>query len=209
VKGSVYTLVYAVVLGTVCAGVLTFAATFTKPYRDANREAEEAKNILLALNVPIPKKTPAKELLALRDEKVQEIERGGIMTYVYSPGGATAPPEAVAIRFAGPGLWGPIKGFLALDPEITKILRITFYEQEETPGVGSKIVEDWFRLRFIDLAIRGGDGKPGIIIGSGEDAPNRVDGISGATMTCDKVEDMLNEAIKSIVEAIKSTVKEQ
>jgi len=199
VKGSVYTLVYAVVLGTVCAGVLTFAATFTKPYRDANREAEEAKNILLALNVPIPEKTPAKELVDLRNEKVQEIERGDIMTYVYSPGGATAQPKAVAIRFAGPGLWAPIKGFLALDPDLTKILRITFYEQAETPSVGGEIVKDWFRQRFIDLAIRGADGKPGIIIGAGEDAPNRVDGISGATMTCDKVQEMLNEAIKSIV----------
>jgi len=29
---------------------------------------------------------------------------------------------------------------------------------------------------------------------------NKVDGISGATMTCDKVQEMLNEAIKSIVE---------
>ena len=198
-KGSVYTLVYAVVLGTVCAGVLTFAATFTKPYRDANREAEEAKNILLALNVPIPEKTPAKALLALRDEKVQEIERGGIMTYVYSPGGATAPPEAVAIRFAGPGLWGPVKGFLAMDPGLTKIRGITFYEQEETPGLGGEIVKDWFRQRFIDLGIRGADGKPGIVIGVGEDAPNRIDGITGATMTCDKVQQMLNEAIKSIV----------
>jgi len=199
VKGSVYTLVYATVLGTVCAAVLTFAATFTKPYQDANREAEEALNILLALNVPDADIATRKEVLALREEKVQEIERGGIMTYVYSPGGANAQPEAVAIRFAGPGLWAPIKGFLAMDPDLTKILAITFYEQEETPGVGGKIVEDWFRQRFIDLAIRGADGKPGIIIGAGEDAPNRVDGISGATMTCNKVQEMLNEAIKSIV----------
>lgn len=198
-KGSAYTLVYAAALGTVCAAVLTFAATFTKPYRDANRDAEEAKNILLALNVPIPEKTAAKELLALRDEKVQETKRGDIVTYVYSPGGANAPPEAVAIRFAGPGLWAPIKGFLALDPDITKIRGITFYEQEETPSVGGEIVKDWFRQRFIDLAIRGADGKPGIIIGAGEDAPNRIDGITGATMTCNKVQQMLNEAIKSIV----------
>jgi len=199
VKGSVYTLVYAAALGTVCAAVLTFAATFTKPYQEANREAEEAKNILLALNVPGADSATREEVLTLRNEKVQEIERGDIMTYVYSPGGANARPEAVAIRFAGPGLWGPVKGFLAMNPDLTKILAITFYEQEETPGLGGEIVKDWFRQRFIDLAIRGADGKPGIIIGAGDDAPNRVDGISGATMTCDKVQQMLNEAIKSIV----------
>ena len=195
-KGSAYTLVYAAALGTVCAAVLTFAATFTKPYRDANREAEEAKNILLALNVPIPEKTPAKELVALRKEKVKEAKSGDVTTYEYWVEGKR---ESVAIRFAGPGLWAPIKGFLAMDPELTRIKGITFYKQNETPGIGGKIVEDWFLARFKGLLLRDTNGKVGIIIGAGEDAPNRIDGITQATMTCNKVEDMLNEAIKSIV----------
>ena len=199
-KGSPYTIGYAAVLGSTCALLLTAAASFTKPYRDANKEAEEARNILLALNVPGAEEATSKEVLVLRDEKVQEIPRGDIKTYTYSPGGANAKPEAVAIRFAGPGLWAPIKGFLAMDPELTKIKGISFYEQEETPGLGGEIVKDWFIARFTNLSIRGTDGKPGIIIGSGADALNRVDGISGATMTCDKVQAMLNEAIKSIVE---------
>ena len=47
--------------------------------------------------------------------------------------------------------------------------------------------------------IRDKEGNPGIIIKSGgEEAINKVDGISGATMTCDKVQQMLNEAIKRI-----------
>ncbi len=199
-KGSAYTIGFAAVLGSTCALLLTAAASFTKPYRDANKEAEEARNILLALNVPGAEEATSKEVLVLRDEKVQEIPRGDITTYSYSPGGANAKPEAVAIRFAGPGLWAPIKGFLAMDPELTMIKGLSFYEQEETPGLGGEIAQDWFLERFADLAIRDADGKPGIIIGSGEDAPNRVDGISGATMTCDKVQAMLNEAIKSIVE---------
>jgi Na+-transporting NADH:ubiquinone oxidoreductase subunit C len=203
VKGSVYTLVYAAVLGTVCAAVLTFAATFTAPYQEANRKAEEALNILLALNVPGAAEATAEEVLTLRDDNVQEkeVERGEmkIMTYVYSPGGAGAAPESVAIRFAGAGLWGPIKGFLAMDPGMTRILAITFYEQEETPGLGGEITKDWFLARFKGLSLRDTDGKVGIIIGAGEASPNRVDGISGATMTCDKVEEMLNEAITSIV----------
>ncbi len=199
-KGSAYTIGFAAVLGLTCALLLTAAADFTKPYREANQEAEEARNILFALNVPGAAEATSKGVLALRDEKVQETQRGDITTYTYSPGGANAKPEAVAIRFAGPGLWAPIKGFLAMDPEITKIKGISFYEQEETPGLGGEIVKDWFLARFKGLSIRGADGKPGIIIGSGGDEPNRVDGISGATMTCDKVQAMLNEAIKSIVE---------
>jgi Na+-transporting NADH:ubiquinone oxidoreductase subunit C len=198
-KGSIYTLVYAAVLGTVCALVLTFAASFTAPYKKANAEAEEVKNILLALNVSVPDEASSEELVEIYKENVQEVERGSITTYVYTPSANN--DGAIAMRFAGPGLWGPIKGFLALDPKITKILGITFYEQEETPGLGGEIVKPSFRDKFVGLLIRDEAGNPGIIIkNGGEAAANKVDGISGATMTCDKVQEMLNEAIRSIVE---------
>jgi len=198
-KGNVYTLVYAAVLGTVCALVLTFASSFTAPYKQANAEAEEVKNILLALNVSIPDKASSEEMVKIYKENVQEEMRGGITTYVYTPSDNS--DGAIAMRFAGPGLWGPIKGFLAMNPEITKIQGITFYEQEETPGLGGEIVKPSFRDKFVGLLIRDDAGKPGIIIkNGGEAAANKVDGISGATMTCDKVQEMLNEAIRSIVE---------
>jgi Na+-transporting NADH:ubiquinone oxidoreductase subunit C len=198
-KGSVYTLFYAAVLGTVCAMVLTFAASFTAPYKKANAEAEEVKNVLLALNVSVPDEASSEQLVEIYNKNVQEVERGGITTYVYTPSANN--DGSIAMRFAGPGLWGPIKGFLAMDPKITKILGITFYEQEETPGLGGEIVKPSFRDKFVGLLIRDEAGNPGIIIkNGGEAAANKVDGISGATMTCDKVQEMLNEAIKSIVE---------
>jgi len=198
-KGSVYTIVYAAVLGTVCALVLTFAASFTAPYKKANAEAEEVKSFLMALNVSIPEKASSEELVKIYNENVQERQRGSITTYVYTPSDNS--DGAVAMRFAGPGLWGPIKGFLALDPEMKEIRGITFYEQEETPGLGGEIVKPSFRDKFAGLLIRDEAGNPGIIIKSGgEAAANKVDGISGATMTCDKVQEMLNDAIKSIVE---------
>jgi Na+-transporting NADH:ubiquinone oxidoreductase subunit C len=200
VKGSAYTLGYAAVLGVVCALLLTAAASFTAPYKKANAEAEEVLNILLALNVPLPAEASSEELVELYEKNVRDKEHGEITTYVYSP----PPPDlngAIAVRFSGPGLWGPIKGFLALDPEKEKIRGITFYEQEETPGLGGEIVSWGFRKNFVELPIRDETGKVGIIISSrGKSAPNKVDAITGATMTCDKVQAMLNEAIKSIVE---------
>jgi Na+-transporting NADH:ubiquinone oxidoreductase subunit C len=196
-KGNAYTLFYAAVLGMVCALVLTFAASFTAPYKKANAEAEEVKNILLALNVPIPQKASSEELVEIYNEDVREQQRAGITTYVYEPPGK---PGAIAIRFEGPGLWGPIKGFLAFDPALTKIRGITFYQQEETPGLGGEIVTSSFRDEFVGLSIRDQAGNPGTIIKSGgEEAPNKIDGISGATMTCDKLQEMLNKAIKSLV----------
>ena len=139
-KGSVYTLVYAAVLGSACALLLTGAAKFTEDARKANEKAEEVRNILSVLNVSLPEEPTSAELVEIYEKNVDEEERGGIMTYVYSP----QPPSekaAIAVRFASRGLWGPIKGFIAFDPEIENIQGITFYEQEETPGLGGEIVE--------------------------------------------------------------------
>lgn len=200
-KGNVYTLFYAAVLGTVCALLLTAAASFTAPYKKANAEAEEALNILLALKVPLPADVSATQVLGLLEQNVQDKKRGEITTYVYSPPDAAGKALAIAMRFSGPGLWGPIKGFLALEPDMKTIRGITFYEQEETPGLGGEIAAQWFRDQFVGKSIVAPDGTPGMIIGKpGEPAANKVDAISGATMTCDKVQAMLKEAIRSIVE---------
>ena len=84
-KGNAYTIVYAAVLGTTCALVLTFAASFTAPYKQANTEAEEVKNILLALNVSMPEKASSEDMVKIYKQNVQEEMRGGIKTYVYTP----------------------------------------------------------------------------------------------------------------------------
>ncbi len=196
-KGSLYALVYAAVLGAVCALLLTGAADFTEDRRVANQKAEEALNILLALKVPLPDSVSSKQVVEAHKENVQEQMQGDLTTYEYEVNGKVL---ATAMRFAGPGLWGPIKGFLALEQDMKTIRGITFYEQEETPGLGGEIVTEGFRKRFVGKTIHDKDDNVGIVIckpGSAKEQ-NEIDGITGATMTCDKVQAMLNEAIKSI-----------
>ncbi len=200
-KGSLYTLCYAAGLGTVCALLLTAAASFTHPYRAANAEAEEVLNILTALKVPFQEDSSAKQLVGIFNTNVREQSQGVLTFYVYSPPQAKGEQQAVAVRFSGPGLWGPIKGFLALESDRKTIRGITFYEQEETPGLGGQIVSDWFRNQFAGKSIVDESGNVGIIIrsGSGKPAQNQVDAITGATMTSDRVEAMLNVTIEKIV----------
>jgi len=199
-KGNVYTLCFAAALGVVCSLLLTAVGGFTAPYKEANALAEETRNILKVLDIPFDEKAPARELLTIRQEFVKEETSGGQTLYVYARAGAAA-PEAVAMRFSGPGLWGPVKGLLALENDRKTIRGITFYEQEETPGLGGEIATEEFTARFVGKTIVGPDGKPGFDIGmpGSPAAVNRVDGITGATMTCDKVEAMLNIAIETFV----------
>lgn len=197
-KGSLYTLVYAGVLGAVCALFLTGAADFTSPYRKANANAERKRNILNVLQVPYPDNASSEKLLEIFEANVRQEKLDGLELYRYVSNKDSNSVETVAVGFEGPGLWGPIKGFLALD---NKTIRgLTFYEQEETPGLGGEIASDWFRKQFVGKQITDSTGKPGIIIkgGGGENAVNEVDAISGATMTCDKVQSILNSVIKEI-----------
>jgi Na+-transporting NADH:ubiquinone oxidoreductase subunit C len=199
VKGSLYALIYAAVLGSVCALLLTAAAEVTAPYRQANAEAEEILNILVVLDVNLPPDTSAKQMKELFNNNIREELQNDVESYVRFQPDAKEKILAVAYHFSGPGLWGPIKGFLALEPDMKTIRGLTFYEQEETPGLGGEIASSWFRKQFVGKSIADERGNPGIIISSsGEAAPNKVDGISGATMTCDKVQIMLNELIEKI-----------
>jgi Na+-transporting NADH:ubiquinone oxidoreductase subunit C len=201
VKNNVYTLFYAGVLGTVCSLLLTAAASFTKPYQQANAKAEKNRNILGVLAVQYPPGASSQELLKIFEDNVRQEQLGKLEIYRYVPPKDSGADETAAVDFEGPGLWGPVKGFLALGKDMRTIRGITFYEQEETPGLGGEIASDWFREQFVGKSIVDAAGKPGIIISSSEpEASNKVDAISGATMTCDKVQAMLNEAIKSIVQ---------
>jgi Na+-transporting NADH:ubiquinone oxidoreductase subunit C len=200
-KGSLYTLGYAAVLGSVCALLLTAAASFTEPYKAANKQAEEILNILAALRVPLQPDISSGRLVQIFNANVRKQNLGKQTIYVYSPQQAKGEQQAVAVRFSGPGLWGPIKGFLALESDRKTIRGITFYEQEETPGLGGEIATERFRNQFAGKSIVDQAGKPGIIIGTsgGKAAQNQVDAITGATMTCNKVEAMLNAVIKKII----------
>jgi Na+-transporting NADH:ubiquinone oxidoreductase subunit C len=201
VKNNVYTLFYAGVLGTVCSLLLTAVASFTASYQQDNAEAEKNQNILGVLQVPYPAKSSSQELVKIFEDNVLLERKGALTMYRYVPPKDSGNEETVAVAFEGPGLWGPVKGFLALGSDMRTIRGITFYEQEETPGLGGEIVTAGFRDQFVGRSIVDEAGNPGIIISSGpEPAPNKVDAISGATMTCDKVQAMLNEAIKIIVE---------
>jgi Na+-transporting NADH:ubiquinone oxidoreductase subunit C len=205
VKGNWYTLGYAGVLGSVCALLLTAAASFTAPYKAANADAEKNRNILEVLQISFPSKASSKELVELFEEKVRQEDLGELTLYRYIRPEGSSEVETMAVAFEGPGLWGPIKGFLALGPDAETIRGLTFYEQEETPGLGGEIASESFRRQFEGKKITDDSGNVGIVIkGGGEaSAVNEVDAITGATMTCDKVEAILNEVAQKIVKEFK------
>jgi len=195
-KDSLHTLTYAACLGAVCSLLLAAVGHLTAPYREANERAEEVRSILGVLGVPVEAGASSRDLLEVFERNVRVRKRDGLDLYVYEAEGRE---RSVAVAFSGPGLWGPIRGFLALEPDMRTIRAITFHQQEETPGLGGEITSEWFRDQFRGRSIVSEEGRPGIRIGGSGGGPNRVDGITGATMTCRKVEDMLNRLIERLM----------
>lgn len=196
-KAETYTMVYAALLGIVCASMLTAAGELAAPYREANKKAEEVRNILGVLGVPFDPDAGAAELTNIYDKNVQVHGTKESPVYQYVAAGGKV--LATAIPLAGPGLWGPIKGVLALEADGKTIRGVSFHEQEETPGLGGEIGEPWFQDQFKGKQIVNAQGEPGIRISrEGAAGSNEVDAITGATLTCDKVQTLMNNAIRNV-----------
>ena len=198
-KNSLRTLLFAAALGIACATALTAVAEWTKPLRKANRKAEKQRNLFEVFGIDFKKGASHQELDRFYDANVREKDVGGLRRYEY----ARLDKKKVAVEFSGAGLWKPIKGFLALSPDMKTIRGITFYEQAETPSLGGKIVdeEEGFGSRFVGKSIQSADERVGIRIvkkGTAKE-PNEIDGITGATLTCKRVEVMVNEVLVRLV----------
>jgi Na+-transporting NADH:ubiquinone oxidoreductase subunit C len=200
VKDSVYTICYAVVVGTLCAALLTGAAEFTAPYRAANQRADAMRNILAVLEVPIGPRMSAEELTQLYESRVRLETVGPLNVYRLLADASEAEAELVAVDVVGPGLWGPIRGFVSLESDWNTIRGVTFHDHQETPGLGAEISGEAFRSQFQGKQLLAQDGTPGLrVVSAGAQGPLEIDGISGATITCDRVGDLLRGLAEQII----------
>jgi len=199
VKRSIYTLGFMAALGAVCAALLTAVGQLTGERYAHNRQAEELLIILTALEPTYDSAAPARRVLRdfetmipCGDEKL-----GDLTVYRYGRGGTV---RAVAVRFCGPGLWGPIEGYLVLEPDMETIRSLAITRHEETPGLGGEIASEEFRRQWGGKRIVSPEGTVGVFLTAAGTASgkNEVDAITGATMTSNALEKMINELIAKI-----------
>jgi len=109
------------------------------------------------------------------------------------------------IPFRGIGLWGPIWGNMALNDDLNTIVGVTFDHKGETPGLGAEIVADFFTKQFIGKKIFNDKNEfmsIMVVKGGIEKLPKNqrihgVDAITGGTITCNGVNDMIKDILES------------
>ncbi len=184
-----------------------------------NDDNKKKKNILLSLELYNPdKKLSSEEIEKVYGEKVAE--------KVLNPDGAEVQGKTIDEAFAsadlfpmfyrrdngsfalpvkGMGLWNIIEGYIALQKDGKTVAGVTFYEQKETAGLGAEIQTDWFQSSFKGKSIVDQQGKiVSVTVVKGKVADtksvrpeNAVDGISGATLTCKGVNELLLRGLKT------------
>ena len=101
--------------------------------------------------------------------------------------------SSVVLPVYGRGLWSTLYGFLALDGDLATVKNLTFYQHSETPGLGGEVQNPDKMAKWSGKTAYGPDGKPAVHFKKGTvsaDDPNaqyEVDGFSGATLTCNGV----------------------
>ena len=199
-KDSMYTLFFSAMLGVVCASALTLVGEGTKDRYRQNQRADQSRRILVALEPQYdPATLSAKVLTDFADMiPAGEEKMGDLTDYRYVKANEF---EAMAVKFEGQGLWGPIEGYLVLESDLCTIRGLAITRQEETPGLGAEITGEDFRSRWKGKRIFSPDGTAGIVVTKpGQaSADNEIDGITGATLTSKAVEAMVNKAIQAVV----------
>lgn len=101
----------------------------------------------------------------------------------------------------GNGLWDAIWGSIAIEDDFSTIAGVAFDHAGETPGLGAEIKDNpSFPAQFVGKEIYEGDGDYVSIKvrkGGAKDPVHEVDAISGATVTCDGVSEMMYRGLKN------------
>lgn len=193
-KSRVYTLLFMAAVGLACGTALAVTLSLTRGRIATNEKADGLRHVLRVLGIRFDPAAGPEKLLSVFRACVEVDDSGGAVLYRCRKGGAVG---AVALPVQGPGLWGEIRGLVALEPDMRTIRAVSFYQHEETPGLGGDISTAWFQQRFEGRSTLDSRGRRGIRIVRvpGARGPNEIDGITGATMTCRKLETLINEAL--------------
>ncbi|GAB1257020.1 Na(+)-translocating NADH-quinone reductase subunit C [Aurantivibrio plasticivorans] len=121
------------------------------------------------------------------DEDIAKLKRREKYAEVYTLEGDNG-IELVILPIRGYGLWGTLYGYLALESDANTVIGLSYYDHQETPGLGGEVDNPrWKGLWTGKKLYEGGDLALHVQKGPVEPSDPRkeykVDGLAGATLT--------------------------
>jgi Na+-transporting NADH:ubiquinone oxidoreductase subunit C len=217
---NTYIYIFSIVMVVAVALLLSVAALQLKPFQDKNIEIEKKQNILASVRI----KSTVKDAVDLYAKYITESfvlnykgeKQEGVEAFTVDMKAELSKPaserklpvfvgtldngnKAYIMPLRGKGLWGPIWGYVSLQPDLNTIYGTLFDHQGETPGLGAEITTSWFQEPFQGKTIFK-DSTDFVSVkvlkgGAPKDDPHAVDAISGGTITSKALEAMLDSCL--------------
>lgn len=235
-KSNTYIFLYASGMVVIVAALLSLASITLKPFQEKNVEVAKKLDILQSVGKGQDAAAARNKTLYVEQEYDQFIVDSYVINSegkriddadafsvnlkdeIRKPVKSRQLPIYVArqddgglnyiIPVLGRGLWGPIRGYIALQEDYNTIFGVIFDHDKETPGLGAEIslpiFEDQFsgkqifneKGEFVSIAVQKAGNPP---IGN-----SSVDGITGGTITSQGVDEMLRDVLGSYTAYFKS-----
>jgi Na(+)-translocating NADH:ubiquinone oxidoreductase C subunit len=193
VKDTVKMIVFVLILGAVWTSLLVMVDKKTAPIIKAYKEEMVRKSVLETLDISCK----GQDVAEVFEQNVERMKVGEKTVFKSKAG-------HIVFEIEGSGVQGPISGVLALEKDLTTVKGIKIVDNVETPGLGDRVFEketlDRFKeKRFEPKLLIVGEGKAKKVY--------EVDGITGATLTCNAFQKILNEEREAHVRAVKGEEK--
>jgi Na+-transporting NADH:ubiquinone oxidoreductase subunit C len=224
---NTYIFTFSLIMVVVVAVVLSFVAMQLKPRQQMNQEIERKSDILRSVGEAVEsadvkdynayieqefeKYITDSYVVNYEGEEVQDADAFEVTlglkeqadrnatervypVFVYTGENGN---QKYIVPVRGKGLWGPIWGYVAFEPDLNTIFGVIFDHAKETPGLGADINASWFEEKFKGKKIFDEEGEfVSVTVGKGIDVtsnPHGVDAISGGTITSVGLSDMLED----------------
>lgn len=217
-----YSVVFAIVICLICGVMLAVISMATIDARNTNKRVEKKTNILSAVRYQFADNATNADIERIYSEKIEEIvvspagekvesdafslevkkqkklpdSERKLPLFVYADDSGE---KFYILPLYGKGLWGDIWGYMSLKSNLKDVYGVVFDHESETPGLGAEITTDWFQSQFEGKqAIEDGNVEITVLKGKNNQLnEHTVDGMSGATITGNGVDQMLKEDLEA------------
>lgn len=176
--------IVVIIISIILISILAVIYSFTQTRIKENDSIFKKKAILIAAGFSLPEKNL--QIFELYNSSIKELGiRESVEIYYFENrelNNEDILSKGYVLIYSGPGLWGEITIALAIGKDLETIAGIEFISQNETPGLGGRIVESWFKNQF-----RGKNIINRLVPEKEKPAFDEISSITGATNTTNYV----------------------
>ncbi len=193
---SLFTVAFMLGVTVVFISVLSLIHVATAETVRLNEGLYLKRAVLSAAGIQVPEAGAEVDRVFADRVKAVEDSSGTVLHYRILDRGGNL--QSYVFPITGSGLWGEIDSVVGVSQDLQALTGIDFTQQNETPGLGGRISEQWFREQF-----RGKE-PPLKTVPEGQSAgPQQFQAITGASITTGAVQDIVNRRLAGAEQRLK------